>query len=73
MEDKNTLRPTQTAKFITREVRKASVKADLAYCQRLMRGCVDSIHDAEGRKAFMEKCTPLFKGIGVLGLNKEPT
>ena len=52
----------QAAKFITREVLKASPEADLARCQELIRGCFDSADYTEGRKAFMEKRKPVFKG-----------
>ena len=52
----------QAAKFITREVLKASPEANLARCQELIRGCFDSADYTEGRKAFMEKRKPVFKG-----------
>ncbi len=52
----------QAAKFITREVLRASPEADLARCQQLIRDCFDSADYTEGRKAFMEKRKPVFKG-----------
>jgi enoyl-CoA hydratase/carnithine racemase len=35
---------------------------DLAYCERLVQACFDSEDYVEGRRAFMEKRTPQFKG-----------
>jgi len=51
------------AKAITREILKPSPELDMALCQQLIRNCCDSADYAEGRKAFMEKSKPVFKGL----------
>jgi enoyl-CoA hydratase/carnithine racemase len=52
----------QAAKFITREVLKASPDLDMEHCAGLIRGCFESADYTEGRTAFMQKRKPVFKG-----------
>jgi enoyl-CoA hydratase len=52
----------KAAKVITREILKASSKVDTPLCQQLIRDCFESADYAEGRRAFMEKRSPVFRG-----------
>jgi enoyl-CoA hydratase len=52
----------KAAKFITREVLKAPAEVDLLQSQQLIRQCFESADYAEGRRAFMEKRSPVFLG-----------
>ena len=50
------------AKVITADILKASSDADLDHCQQLIRDCFTSEDYAEGRRAFMAKRRPVFRG-----------
>src|SRR5262249_4539274 len=51
-----------TTKFIIGEVVKDESKRDLAKCAAMVKQCFDSDDYTEGRRAFMEKRTPVFTG-----------
>ena len=51
-----------TTKFIIGEVVKDESKRDLAKCTAMVKQCFDSDDYTEGRRAFMEKRTPVFTG-----------
>ena len=52
----------KAGKAIMGEVLKPSPDIDMARCQQLIRDCFQSEDYAEGRRAFMEKRKPVFKG-----------
>jgi len=52
----------KAGKRIIREVLKAPADVDTELCRRLILDCFESEDYAEGRRAFMEKRKPVFKG-----------
>jgi enoyl-CoA hydratase len=52
----------RAAKVITAEILKPSADQDLDRCQALIRDCFASEDYAEGRRAFMDKRRPVFRG-----------
>ena len=45
------------------ELLRTSPEADIALCDRLVQACFDSQDYIEGRRAFMEKRRPVFRGV----------
>ena len=54
--------PAHAGKRIIQEVLKLDTDFDADMCRRLILDCFESEDYAEGRRAFMEKRKPVFKG-----------
>ncbi len=52
----------QAVKRTVQELSASSTAADIAECDRLVQACFDSEDYVEGRRAFMEKRRPVFRG-----------
>jgi enoyl-CoA hydratase/carnithine racemase len=53
----------RAVKLIVRELRRNPNDADVAACDELVRQCFESADYREGRRAFLEKRKPVFRGI----------
>mgnify|MGYP006256024419 FL=1 len=51
-----------SVKAITADIQKAETERDRAHIDALVKACFDSEDYIEGRRAFMEKRKPQFKG-----------